>query len=82
MFKPSWAIPPGETLKETVEFLGLSREELAKSLEISLEGLDSLFEGVEPINQKIANRLERATGVSATFWKNLERYWREKNETY
>ena len=81
-FEPDYAVPPGETLKEIMEFMQLGQKEFAERLELTEQELIGIFEGEVPISRLIANRLELVTGVSVRFWDNLEAQYREfKSQT-
>ncbi|MDL1960147.1 MAG: HigA family addiction module antitoxin [Deltaproteobacteria bacterium] len=77
-FEPDYAIPPGESLREVMESLGMSQKELAKRTGLTVQSLNRIFKGTQPITYETANRLELATGVSATMWNNLEAQYREQ----
>jgi len=77
-FEPDYAVPPGESLAEVMESLGMGQKELAKRAGITVQSLNRIFKGNQPITYETANRLELATGVSATMWNNLEAQYREQ----
>jgi len=77
-FEPDYAIPPGETLREVMESLGMSQKELARRTDLAVQSLNRIFKGTQPITYETANRLELATGVPATMWNNLEAQYREQ----
>ena len=77
-FEPDYAIPPGESLREVMGSLGMSQKELAKRTGLTVQSLNRIFKGTQPITYETANRLELATGVSATMWNNLEAQYREQ----
>ena len=66
------AIPPGEIIKEQLEYYKMSNEEFAKRMNMSKEDINKLLEG----NIKIAKQLEDLFNVPEYFWTNLELiYW-------
>jgi addiction module HigA family antidote len=77
-FEPDYAIPPGGTLREVMESLGMSQKELAGRTDLTVQSLNRIFKGTQPITYETANRLELATGVPATMWNNLEAQYREQ----
>jgi addiction module HigA family antidote len=77
-FEPDYAIPPGETMREVMESLGMSQKELAGRTDLTVQSLNRIFKGTQPITYETANRLELATGVPATMWNNLEAQYREQ----
>lgn len=80
-FSPDYATPPGETLKETIEFKGMTQKELSKRTGLTVQSINRIYNGDQPINYETANKLELVTGVPARFWNNLESKYREHLET-
>lgn len=68
--------PPGATVEESIKFLKMSKEEFAHRLDVSLEFLDRLIAGEEPMTSSLASSLEAVTGSPAAFWKMLESKYR------
>ncbi len=77
-FEPDYAIAPGETLRETMEALGMSQKELATRTGLTQQTLIRIFKGEQPISYESANRLELAVGIPASMWNNLEAQYREQ----
>ncbi|MDH4445426.1 MAG: HigA family addiction module antitoxin [Akkermansiaceae bacterium] len=77
-FEPDFAIPPGATLEETMESLGMSQRDLAERTGLTVQTLNRIFKGEQPITYETANRLELVTGIAAAFWNNLETQYREQ----
>jgi len=77
-FEPDYALPPGETLKEVMESLNMSQKELAVRTGLTVQSLNRIFKGGQPISYETANKLELATGVPASMWNNLEAQYREQ----
>ena len=77
-FEPDYAIPPGETLKEVMESLNMSQKELAIRTGLTVQSLNRIFKGDQPISYETANKLELATNVPAGMWNNLEAQYREQ----
>ena len=71
-FMPTVAIPPGETIRENMEFLGMNQKELAARLDITQKHLSNIINGNAPITYDTALKLELVIGPSAQFWMNLE----------
>jgi HTH-type transcriptional regulator / antitoxin HigA len=76
-FKPNYAVPPGETLKETIESLGMSQAELAQRTGRPKKTINEIIKGKAAIMPDTAIQLERVLGVPASFWNNLERNYQE-----
>lgn len=77
-FDPDYAIPPGETLKEVMESLDMTQKELSIRTGLTVQSLNRISKGEQPITYETANRLELTTGISARMWNNLESQYREQ----
>jgi HTH-type transcriptional regulator/antitoxin HigA len=77
-FEPDYAVPPGETLQEVMESLDMTQKELAVRTSLTVQSLNRIFKGDQPITYESANRLELALGVPARFWNNLEAQYQEQ----
>jgi len=71
-FDPDYAVAPGETLLEVMNSLGMTQKELAARTDLTVQTLNRIFNGKQPITFETANRLELVTNVPANFWNNLE----------
>ncbi|PHS35816.1 MAG: addiction module antidote protein, HigA family [Alkaliphilus sp.] len=71
-FTPTIAIPPGETIRENMEFLGINQKELSIRLDITPKHLSNILSSKSPITYESAIKLETVIGPSAKFWMNLE----------
>jgi len=60
--------PPGDTIKEHLEFEGMSQAELAARMGRPKEKINDLIKGREPITIKTAFQLEKVLNVPAKFW--------------
>ena len=77
-FQPDYAFPPGETLLETLETLGLTQKELATRMGRPLKTINQIIKGTAQIMPETALQLEKVTGVPASFWNNAESNFRER----
>lgn len=77
-FEPDYAVPPGATLEETMEALGMTQRDLADRTGLTVQTLNRIFKGEQPITYETANKLELVTGTPATFWNNLEAQYRQQ----
>ncbi|MDP8257312.1 MAG: HigA family addiction module antitoxin [Candidatus Alcyoniella australis] len=75
--KPDYAIPPGETLSETLHALGMTQKEFAIRTGLSEKHIVSILQGNAPITPETALKFETVLGVHASFWNNLERNYRD-----
>ena len=76
-FKPNYAVPPGETLKETIESMGMTQAELAQRTGRPKKTINEIIKGKTTIMPDTAIQFERVLGVPAAFWNNLERNYQE-----
>ena len=76
-FIPDYAVPPGETLLETLEFIGMAQAELAERTGRPKKTINEIIKGKAAITPETALQLERVLGVPASFWNNLERNYQE-----
>jgi HTH-type transcriptional regulator / antitoxin HigA len=77
-FAPDYAFPPGETLSETIEALGLTQKELAARMGRPLKTINEIIKGTAQIMPDTALQLEKVTGVPANFWNTSEANYRER----
>ncbi len=73
---PIEALPPGDTLGETLEMLPMTQIELAKRTGINKKTINRIVAGIEPITEETALALENALKIPAHFWLNMERQYR------
>ena len=72
------ATPPGETIKEQLDDNRLSLKDFADKMDMSEKSIKALISGDMRLTPEIAVKLEKALGVPAGFWNNLEAIYREK----
>lgn len=77
-FEPDYAVPPGRTLLETIEHLGIDQKELAARTGMAAKTINQIVKGKAPLTPDTALRLERVTGLPARTWNNLEANFREQ----
>ena len=78
VYEPDYAVPPGETLQETIDSLGMTQRELAARTGLTPQTVVRIIKGEQPVTYGTANLLELATGVPARLWNNLEAQYRER----
>ena len=76
-FRPDYAIPPGETLRDRLSELNISQAELAARSGLSAKHVNQIMQGIAPITLETALALERITGVPASVWNRREADYRE-----
>lgn len=74
---PDSVSPPGDTLRETLEALAMSRAELAARMGLRQEIIKEIVQGKASISPEVARKLEKILGVPDSFWLNRERHYRE-----
>ena len=77
-YNPDYAVPPGETLLETIHALDLTQKELALRMGCPVKTINEIIKGVAAITAETALQLEKVTGVPASFWTNAEANYRER----
>jgi len=77
-FDPDYAVPPGQTLEEVIESLGMTQKELALRTGLTEQSIIRILSGEQPITYDTAIKLEMVTAVPARMWNNLEMLYREQ----
>jgi antitoxin HigA-1 len=65
-------IHPGEVLADILEDLDMSSEQIAQVLDVSLETVDAILQGQQPITVDLAIRVGKAMGNGPQLWLNLQ----------
>ena len=76
-FEPDYAVSPGETLRETIEALNLTPEDLVQRMGCHCTAINQIIKGNAQITPETAIQLEKVTGVPASFWNNAEVQYRK-----
>lgn len=69
---PNIAIPPGDTLAEAIEELGLTQAEVARRAGRPVQAISEIVQGRKEITAETAIELERVVGIPAHVWVRLE----------
>ena len=69
--------PPGDTIQETIDAIGMSQTELAERMGRPKEKINDMIKGREPITTPTAFQLEKVLGIPASFWMNREKEYRK-----
>jgi HTH-type transcriptional regulator / antitoxin HigA len=77
-YDPDHAVPPGHTLRDTLEKLGMTQTDLAARTGFSVKHINQIIKGGAPITSETALDLEKITGVPARVWNNLESAYRDR----
>lgn len=76
-YDPDFVLPPGETLAEVLEALGMTQTELAKRTGLSVKHINQIVKGSAPISPETSLALEKATKTPGHVWNALEMAYRE-----
>lgn len=63
---------PGEFIKDELEARQLSQQDLADKMKVSKSEISLVVHGHRDINVKLAILLEKALGIDAEIWMNLQ----------
>jgi len=74
---PNYASPPGDTLLEIIEDLGMTQAELADRTGRPKKTINEIIKGKAAITPETALQFERVLGVPAHLWNQREKYYRE-----
>lgn len=66
------AIPPGEVLKDEIDFLGYSANHFAKMLHVPANRITAILNAQRSITADTALRLSEFFGTTPEFWMNLQ----------
>lgn len=69
-------LPPGRILRREIEYRGVSRNELASQMGCSAQLVDDIINADTPVTPEIASLIEKALGIKAYLWTNLEASYR------
>ncbi len=75
-YNPDYVSPPGETLQETLDMLGLSQAELAERTGRPKKTINEIIQGKAAITPETALQFELVLRVPATFWLARESKYR------
>ena len=75
-YTPDVAVPPGETIRETLVSMGMTQAELAQRMGRSTTKVNEIIQGKTAITVEAALALENILPYPASFWLNLEKNYR------
>lgn len=76
-FQPDYAVSPGEVLEFELDMRGMKQQELAKRTGLTPKHIGAIVNAKSSITPETAIKLERAIGMPAQFWMNLETQYQE-----
>ncbi len=69
-------VSPGSVLEEEIEYRGMTQKELAARMGRPTQVINEIVRGKKAITHDTASELQKALGVSAQFWVNMETAYR------
>ncbi len=63
---------PGEVLEDVLDDLGISPEQIARVLDISVQTVNAILQGQQTISVDLAIRIGKAMGNGPQLWLNLQ----------
>ncbi len=76
-YRPDFVTPPGDSLSELIETLGMSQVELAKRMGRPTKTINEIIKGIARVTSETALQLERVLGTPASFWNQREAHYQE-----
>ena len=76
-YKPDFVTPPGESLLETLEVIGMTQAEFAERTGRPKKTINEIIRGKAMITPETALQFEKVLGVPASFWINREQNYQE-----
>jgi len=73
---PTYATPPGDTLRETLKAKGISQTLLAETMRRPIKTINEIIHAKARITEQTAIELEHALNIPAHFWMALESNYR------
>lgn len=76
-YNPDFVTPPGETLNELLEEMGMSQKELSNRMDRPEKTINEIIKGKSAITPDTAIQLERVLNIPAHFWIQREAQYQE-----
>jgi len=76
-YQPDYAVSPGEVLAVELELRGMTQQELSKRTGLTPKHIIAIAKAKSAITPETAIKLERALGMPAEYWLNLESQYQE-----
>lgn len=77
VYRPDYAVSPGDVLSDELELRGMTQQELAKRTGLTPKHIVSIVKAKSAITPETAIKFERAMGMPADYWLNLESNYQE-----
>ena len=79
--RPGKIIGPGKHIKNEIEYLGWTQQDLAEVMGVSLKTVNLLIQDKTPITFELAVKLSKAIGGTPNTWLNLYNMYRSRIES-
>lgn len=76
-YEPDFVSPPGETLQDILDDIGMSQAELARRMGRPNKTINEIIKAETAILPRTALQLEKVLNIPASFWNNREKKYRE-----
>ena len=76
-FTPRYSIAPGKTIREELEYRGISQKEFATRMGLDAATVNRVIQGTAPITVETAGKLENVLSIPASYWMNMELNYRK-----
>ena len=76
--RPGKIIGPGKHIKDEIEYLGWTQQDLAEVMGVSLKTVNLLIQDKTPITFELAVKLSKAIGGTPDTWLNLYNMYRSR----
>lgn len=78
-FAPDWAVAPGEILAEELKARAMSQTDFAYRTSLSIKHVNQIIKRNVPLSADVALSFERALGIPAATWLQIEALWQAHN---
>jgi len=76
-YRPDYAVSPGDVLELELEARGMKQQDLANRTGLTPKHIGALVKAKSAVTPETAIKLERAIGLPAQYWMNLESQYQE-----
>jgi len=76
-FRPNILIHPWMTLKDILEYEGISIAQLAERTHTGQKNIEEIINGEGDISSRFAIELEKQFWISSIFWNNMQKWYEE-----
>ncbi len=76
-YLPDYIVTPGEILSDELEIRGMTQQELATRTGLTAKHINAILKADSALTPETAIKLERAIGMPASYWINLENNYQE-----